>query len=339
MEPSEKNPINYMIIFAVICILILGVFASLYFYIIKGSYNSYENNLNVYIKEINKANISTANFTREGIIDTKLVRSNMPNIISTLQKSKDKILVLNPTDKFKFYQVSLIQGLTNNINIYAQLLNALNNPEATDITSSRNNVKNFEELCIDCYSQATTAKIKITLQKNTINFIDSSIYYLDQLVKIKKNQSISDSQNTDFINGIDETFKNFQIIKTDFKGYLYSLRNNNGNYDDLINLISKNKTDLSNLKIDFAKISVPQKSLDSNPIVIFDTLKNTINDYDLYLDSFTYALANEKVQASGGNIDKNVADKLYTESDIKMSKLTKDYNDFVEVYNGFKDIK
>lgn len=339
MEPNEKIPINYNLILGVVCLFILAIFASYYIYIIKGSYNSYENNLNVYIKTINKANISTENFIKDGTINTQLTKSNIPNVINALQKSKDKILVLKPTDNLKFYQGSLIQGLTNNINIYTDLLNVLNNPEANDISSSRDNIKNLKEVCIACYSEAATGKIKISLQKNTVKFIDSSIYYMDQLVKIKKNQSISDSQNTDFTEGIDQTFKNFQVVKTDFKSYLYSLRNNNSNYDDLINLIIKNKADLSSLKIDFAKISVPQKSLGSNPIAVFDKLKSAMNAYDLYLDSFTYALANEKVQASRGSIDKNVADKLYTESDIKMSLVTKDYNDFIETYNSFKDIK
>ena len=339
MKPSEKKSVNYTVILSVLCIFILGVFASCYAYIIRSSYNSYENSLSVYIKAINKANISTDDFMKEGTINTQMTKTNIPNIIITLQNSKDKIEVLNPSNKFKFYQASLIQGLTNNINIYVQILNVLNNPKASDIGSSRDNVKSFKEVCIDCYSKAVVGKIKVSLQKNTINFIDSYIYYLDQLVKIKRNQSILDSQNTDFVNAIDETFKNFQIIRTDFKPSLYSIRNNKSSYDDLINLIVKNKTDLSNLKIDFAKISVPEKSQTSSPILVFDTFKNSINDYNLYLDSFVYALSNEKVQALFRNIDKNVSDKFYIESDIKMSKVTKDYNDFVEIYNGFKDIK
>jgi len=84
---------------------------------------------------------------------------------------------------------------------------------------------------------------------------------------------------------------------------------------------------------------VPKKSSESDPIAVFNTLKNSINDYNLYLDSFTTALVNEKVQASDGNIDKNIADKLYVESNVKMLKVVKDCNDFIAIYNGFKNIK
>ncbi|MBC8059538.1 MAG: hypothetical protein H7Y18_02620 [Clostridiaceae bacterium] len=339
MEPTQRNPVRYMIILSMIFILILGVFISGYAIIMKGYYNSYESKLNIYIKAINKANNSTTAFMKEGTLDTQTAKSNIPNIINTLQKSKDNILLLNPTDKFKFCQAALIQGLTNNINIYAQLLTVLNNPEATDLSSSRNNMKTFKDACIGSYSQACIDKIKISLQKNTVDFIDSSIYYMDQLIKIKNNQGISDSQTTDFIGGVDESFKNFQVIKTDFKSYLYSLRNNNSNYDDLINKVFKNKTDLSKLKINLTKISVPQESKDHNPIHVFDLLKHAMNDYDLYLDSFTYALTNEKVQAALGKIEKDASDKLYIESDMKMSQVNKDYNDFIETYNSFKDIK
>ena len=342
MEPTKKKSLNLFFIFSLISLCIIGLFIIIYISAIKTPYNAYENNINTYIKQINKENLATEVFIKKGILDTQTAKTNLPKIISSLQKTKDKIQILVPSDTYKFHQISLIQGLTNNINMYVQLLNVLNNPEAMDISASRNNVKGFKEQCIKYYSQVNINKINIGLQKNTISFVDSSIYYIDQLVKIKSNQTIVISQNTDFINGIDGIFKNFQIIKTDFKAPLYSLRNNSSDssrYDTLINLIAKNKTDLSDLKIELTKISVPEKSSSSNPLAVFEALKNNINDYGLYLDSFISALSSEKVQASYDSFDKNIADKLYTESDVKMATVIKDYNGFIEVYNGFKDIK
>jgi len=339
MEPIEKNPVNYTFIISAICLFIIGIFIIGYIYIAKTSNNSYEYSLNVYIKAINKVNLSTKDFVKDGAIDAKMVKSNIPSIISTLQKSKDKILILTPDNKLKSSHDSLVEGLTNNINIYTQLLIMLNNPEAADINTSLDNIKNFKQGSITYYSKVLIPKIKIGLQKSTVAFIDSSIYYVDQLIKTKQNHIIEASQNVDFTNGIDEIFNNFQVVKTDFKAFLYSLRNNNGSYDDLINIVAKNKTDLSDVKAEFAKISVPKKSSESDPIAVFNTLKNSINDYNLYLDSFTTALVNEKVQASDGNIDKNIADKLYVESNVKMLKVVKDCNDFIAIYNGFKNIK
>jgi len=243
MEPIEKNPVNYTFIISAICLFIIGIFIIGYIYIAKTSNNSYEYSLNVYIKAINKVNLSTKDFVKDGAIDAKMVKSNIPSIISTLQKSKDKILILTPDNKLKSSHDSLVEGLTNNINIYTQLLIMLNNPEAADINTSLDNIKNFKQGSITYYSKVLIPKIKIGLQKSTVAFIDSSIYYVDQLIKTKQNHIIEASQNVDFTNGIDEIFNNFQVVKTDFKAFLYSLRNNNGSYDDLINIVAKNKTD------------------------------------------------------------------------------------------------
>jgi hypothetical protein len=334
-----KNIIKYIVIISIIGILFFVVFFRGYLNVITTSYNPSERELNSNIVDIDKTNSIVVNFMKGQTIDTSKVREIIPSIITNLQQTKDKTSKINITDKYKSIQLSLLQGLSANINLYKQLLNILNNPNAHDIGASRDNLKKFKEDCISSYSQASKYRVKVGLQQNVVQFVDSSIYYVEELVKLQKNQTIINSQNTDFITGVDSVLKNFQELKTDYKDSIQAVRKGTSNYDEVINLISKNKTDLSNLEIDFAKISIPPKNQTSNPVDIFNFFKSTLDDYSSYLDSFTYAVANEKAQASTNSIDTSLLNKLYSDANLKMSDVTTNYNNFIQSYNSFKDLK
>ncbi len=343
MEYTWKNFIKkniLAVILVVIVSLIVVIFLAGYLYIHNNSYNSYSKSLNKCIKTINTSNATAATLLYGQSIDTEKSKRTLPKIIDILQKTEVKIKALPARNQYKSYQASLTQGINSNINIYTQLLSILSNPEAFDIGGSRDNLKHLKDTTINFYSQASAGNIDISLPQNSIKYIDSSIYYVEQLVKLKNNQDINYSETLDFTYAVDAIFKRFLVIKTDFGNIVYTARSGQRSYDEILKVLDTNKNSIMDIKIDYDKISVPPNSDTIRPIVIYNSLETTLNDYSSYIDSFTYALTAEKCKVSTNkNINKNVLDKLYIESNLKLATVTNDYNNFVQIYNTYKNPK
>lgn len=338
-QEKKKGPLIYIIWICSICVIFVGAFWACYSYVMNDSYSDYETKVNKSITAINKANSGTAILIKSSTIDTEKTPQGLSAIINGLQTQKDAVSALTPTDKYKSPNASLIQGITSNMGFYSQLSSVLKNPNSSDIATSLDNLSRLKSDTVNFYKEASVNRLQVSLTSDTNKFMDNSIAYVNQLVKLQKNQEITSSQLTDFIKAMDDSFKNFQSIKTDYKAEVLNIRAGLGSYDALINEISDNKNKLANLKVDLAKASIPSKTGKYNPLDIFNSLKGSLDDYDSYLDAFTYALANEKAQASNGKIDNDAMAKLYTTADSKMSKVVTDYNSFVQSYNNFKTSK
>lgn len=337
---SKNNTIiKYIVGFFSLCIVFAGVFWFCYSYIINDSYNDYESKVSKIIVTINKSNSTTATLMKGSTIDTDKTKKSLSGITSTLQKQKDSISSLIPTSKYASSNSSLLQGITSNMNFYGQLLSVLNNPNGSDIATSLDNLNRLKTDTEKFYNEASVYNIKMGLSANTTKFMDSAIAYVTQLSKLEQNQAITNSQINDFTKAMDDGFKRFQSIKTDYKAEVLNIRAGLGTYDDLITKVADNKTALETLKIDLAKISIPSKNDKTNPLDIFNSLRNSLNDYDTYLDSFSYALSNEKAQTSKGDSKNDSLSKLYTTADLNIAKVITDYNNFVQQYNNFKNSK
>ena len=338
-QEKKTGPLKYIVGILGICVMFVGVFWACYTYIMNDSYSDYETKASKSITAINKSNIGAAVLIKSSTIDPEKSKKGLSAIINGLQTQKDFLSTLTPMDKYKSPNASLLQGVTSNMGFYTQLASVLNNPNGSDIAASLDNLTRLKNDTMKFYKEASAYKLQIALNSDANKFMDNSIAYVNQLVKLQKNQEITNSQLNDFIKGMDDNFKKFQDIKTDYKAGVLNIRAGLGSYDALINEISDNKNKLANLKVNLATLSIPSKTGKYNPLDLFNSLKGAMDDYDAYLDAFTYSLANEKAQASTGNIDSDAMAKLYTTADTKMNKVVTDYNDFVQAYNNFKTTK
>lgn len=333
---KKKNNTAFKVVTIVLSIIILitAVFLSTYYFFSKKSYTSYEKNLNSTLKDITKINESMNSFIDGQTIDSNKTKLDLPEKINSLVKHQHKIEQLNPTDKYIKTQETLLQGLTNNILTYKQIIAILNNPEGTDLDISLNNLNNYKEKCITSYSSISNKKLTITLPIESTKFINNTSYFTNQLIKLKKDKDILQSQNNDFINSLNNILSKFISIKTNFYPYVINARNNIGTYDDAIDLANKNKTQLQSIKKDFANITVPAKTG-----TVYNALKKLIEDYDLYIQNFIFDVTNEKAQPADNKLDKKTADTIYINSNTKLEETNKDYENFNKLFKEFKQSK
>ena len=189
------------------------------------------------------------------------------------------------------------------------------------------------------YIQINVNNTKINLDGKFKQFIDASISYSEQLVKLKKNNDIIQSENNDFSNKIQSIVSSFDKINENYKVLAVNVRASHGSYDDVITTLTQSKSNLDNIKIDFSNISIPSKTSTRDPMLVYNSLKKVLDDFNTYIDAITFSVANEKTENVAGELDSSSADNLYSDSDLKYNTVTSCYSVFVQAFNKYKSSK
>lgn len=334
-KPKKKLNKPIITIFSVLSFVILAavIFLGAYYFLIDKTSNSYEANTKDLIKKIDTINTSVAllNNADQSAIDPEKARKDLSSKIETLTDIKTKLDALVPTDKYRSEHEALITGLNNNILIYRQIDAFLGNVNGKDIEVSGENLKKYKEDCINNYSAASSSNLlKITLPKESVTFISNTLNYINKLAGELKENEITQAQNLEFTTNIDDILSSFNAIKVDLSSQILSSRNSGGSFDSVIALANRHKDDLGYLDQRLSNLSVPSAALNS-----YNLLKNTFEDYDLYLQGIIFAVNNEKLL--GGAATPEKLEELYGSSNLKFSNLKKNYDNFFKYYTKFKD--
>lgn len=314
-------------------ILIGGVFFGTYYLLIQNSSNSYEKNIGAIIKELNSINNAMGTYNSGQALDAKKLdelRKNLPKYVEELTKVKDKFEQAVPSEKYKADYDNLILGIEKNILIFRQTEAILRDPEGKDVGIAAENLEKYRDECLSYYSKITSKKMMPSLSSEFVNFVSNTLNYANEMGRLSKDREIILNQNIEFVQNMDLIISKFSPIKIDFSVELTKARNENGSLNKVISLVSKNSDELYNLKQEFSSISVPSKALEA-----YKLLKKTIEDYESYLQKFTYSVKNESLL--GHNPSNEEINNLYKDCTSAFKTVTKDYDNFLKAYTEFKD--
>lgn len=311
------------------------VFRIAYIIFIGKSYSSYEGTINAYVTKIN--NINNIDFKKDLSTEniSPLVKT-LDDKISGLSKIKGQIAVLNPTDKYRSPQKSLLSGIDTNILIYKQIQGILNNPKGSDLDNSAASLANYRDKAISSYNGAQILS-KISLPDSLSTFIVKIIEFANENSRANKDNEIKTSQREDFINSVTDVINKFINAKKDFYTEAYNIRNANGDLEEVLTSISSNKDSFKAVKSSFSKISVPA----SDAYSTYTSLKNLLNSYDSYLQSISFSVNTEiaRKKSSGSPLTSSEIDSIYKESKTAYDLISKNYNTFITSLEDLKNKK
>jgi len=302
---------------------------------INKSYSSYEGTIKAYVTKID--NINDIKFKEE--LNTKNISSLVKTLdekISGLTKIKSQITSLNPSDKYREEQESLINGIESNILIYKQTEGILNNPKGSDLDNSSKSLGNYRDKTKTSYNKVLSLS-KISLPDSLLAFIDKIIQFSNENSRINKDNEIKSSQMEDFINSVSDVINSYINLKKDFYTEAYNTRNANGNLADVIVSINNNKVSFKNVKSSFAKISVPGSDANNT----YNSLKALLSSYDSYLQSISFSVSTEiaKKENSEDTLSAGEIDSIYKDSKTAYSLVSEKYNAFVSNLENLKNKK
>lgn len=331
---KSKNIINTFIKLLAAAAAIIIVFWGSYYYIVNSSYNKYEKQMILYINKVNKVNKSASSFVKSNglISDTNKIKSGLSSLIKQLEDIKSDTEDLSATDRYKLMSKSFQEGLDDNITIYKQCLAILENPESPDMDDSVKDLENLKSTCISNYTNVNIRNSIISLPYCASSLIDDIINRTNQLVKIKKNKEILQSQIVDFITSINDLSEKFKDIKKDYTASLKDIRNGKDTYDNLLSSINQASDSLDSLTKDFDGIAIPNNDAEN----ISSSFNSLLNDYSDYLKSISFAVNNEKTQAASGPLDSDSLSSMYYTADSKYKNLDEEYLDFTKNFLNYK---
>jgi len=332
INAPHKKKIFRIILFLSIIITSIGIFLASYYLSVNNVYSSYKTTLVANINGINDVNKNVSQFNSNQTIDVDYAKKQLPNIINDLSVFKDNLLNSDPTTKYKKDTENLKSGLDKNLLIYKQTLAILNNPSASGIETSMQNLKTSRNDCINFYSLVDIHNTSISLPKISLTFIDNVLNYSYSAVIAKEATTIKSQQSEDFISEIDGIFADFLDTKINFHSYVIRVRKKEMSYDALSSLVDDDFEKLSKIQTIFINLSVPPSAIPS-----YESFKSLLDNQENYLSNFKLALTSENVQTSNAVIDSSTLDALYSSSNSLFNEVVSSYNAFVKVYAQLKN--
>ena len=329
---KRKKNKNLIIILSVLAfaIIISVVFYGTYYLSIGKSLNSYENAVKVYVDKINQINLSTEVFIVGQTIDPAKIRKDLPLKIDELSKIKENLEEIIPVEKYKSDHDNLINGIDKNILIFRQINLILSNPNGNDLDKAGAALIKYKDDCYKYYSLIKLKNIKPSINNKINNLVDNTSSYVNELVRLKRDNEIIQNQNLDFVDSMENIIAKFIPIKIDFSDEILTARSNNSNFNEVITAINKNKANLDKLSQDFSNVTVPSKA-----ISCYKAFNTSLEEYNNYLESLIYSINNEKL--SQNNLNSSKITELYASPTSKYNNVIKDYSDFLKAYSDFKN--
>ncbi|MCM0649458.1 hypothetical protein NBE98_13915 [Clostridium swellfunianum] len=328
---NKKNNSVVMIIIGILAFVLLasGVFYGTYYFIINKSSNSYEKEVKAVIDKINEVNSSVSSLLNGQAIDSVKARTELSPKIDVLSKQKELLDNMTATDKYKKDHENLINGISNNMLIFRQIDAIIKNPNGKDLEKAGEDLIKYKDKAVQNYSLVNIKNFKVGLTDSGNKLVEYTSIYVNELVKLNRDNEITQSKNQDYINSLDALLAKFTPINIDYSAEMSKVRDAKGNTDNIVALAEKNRDDLSSIKQEFASLTVPSKAVGSYKI-----FSNILESFDNYLQSFVYSANNEKLAGNALSSDK--LKELYAEPVSKFSSITKNYNDFIKAYNEFR---
>lgn len=320
------------LVFALVFILLgLVAFYGTYYFFTKKSLSTYEKNIHSEIRTINNINESTPKFIKGQTIDNEKILSELPSLISSLKTSEENSKGFVVMDKYKSDHENLIKGLKDNISLYEQIYLVCKNPKSKTLKNNLNLINKFRDNCMNEYSLVSIKRLKITLPKECLDFINNTVFFVEKQIRQNIDNEIANSQNKEFFNSLTTLLDNLNSINKNFSKDIDNARQDSSLYNELLNKITNTKYTIDKIKSKASNVTVPQSSIN-----VYNLFTKTLDDYSSYIEDLKYAVKTEMLTPLPEQNNTSI-DKLYEGSNNKYYIFTDDYNNFMKEYNNLKN--
>lgn len=275
-------------------------------------------------KNINSANKKI--LTLDDIsLSNETLKSTLPNTVEELQSIKD---LLDNSNEIISNKPNLLDGLSNNILFYNQLLAILNNPKGSDISNSLDSLMSYGETTSSCYK--TLYPINISFADNGKIFMKNFEDGIYEEISTLQAKSTNIKNNKDFLNIFENTTSSFFKVNKNYIALIEKCRTNHLEFKEVLSDLDKTSKIVDSLGMDLYSITAP-----SNGSAVFSSFSKIVDSYSLYLKSIRQSLYSEMFASK--ILDSNDIDELYSVSNEEYEKLESYMATFSELFNNYKD--
>jgi uncharacterized protein YukE len=339
LETKRKKKKSYRLLLLLLTVTLIplilaGVFYGAYYYIMNQSLNSYEKALVQIVSDIGQSNKRLGDFIKEDSINKELIeliKKELPQDLSKLSETRDKLKALIPSDKYKKSQIHLEEGLHNNILLYRQIHTIALNPASKEIDAISAELKKYNDEMTMGYLGYQSKSFEELWPKQAQDFIRKFSEYSNMLVKERTEVEARALQITEYTDNMKLVIDKFLPIKTDFGASLQKERTGTRNFNTVLSELDAARNKFKELKGDFAAVTPPKDAQ-----AVHSSFNRVLSDYELFLQELRFAVNNEKAKTSDSALEEAELKSIYASSKSKFAEMSKRFDDFLRSYSALK---
>lgn len=262
------------------------------------------NKISMKIEECNRALNNSIN---NDSIDIEKAKDSLASGLIMITTLKNDLDAINVDTKNQVLKNKLSETLDYNLSLYELTLSLIKNPNNTDINSKFNEYTKTFDLLKKNYEALSLLGINTKLPKEAENFFSNSTRFINTVIKLNRENDIKVDQKKTYVSSIGECITLFDDIKEDLRPALAKIKEDGRSLDVLLKDIKDKRSKFNNLKTKSYSLSIPE-----NGNECYQSLKDTLNCYELYITSLEHSIVIEK-NASDTDKDDNI-EKNYENS-------------------------
>lgn len=278
-------------------------------------------------KEISSINLSMEVLIKNNVIDTELSVNALKKNKEKLIEEKNKLEAITPTKNYSNLYDTFSKGLNNNINLYAQTIAILSTPSGSDINTAFQSLNKFRDDCNEQYQTCRKLGLPIYLENDNVSFFNNATNYINEIIKLKRDHDIKNSQKNDFLISLDKCLLMFSNLNQDLTPAIERVRNENKSLNVIIDDVNKKIVEFDAIKNDYYSLTIPEQGLEC-----FNKLGELFSLYDNYINELLIAL---KEESENNNKD----NENYDNALERYKTLQTSLDEFYKIYDKYKNEK
>lgn len=318
MDFKYKKYIDKYLIYIIFAVLIL-IFIIGFLFLRSHNEKSKIEDIGRTISEINLTyDLSKEEISSENYLNSVEKKLNSLNQISLEFNS------LNPSKKHENIYMPLKKGLNKNIELLNKLLVILKDPDALNLSEEYYLVLKLKKECENYYSLCRSNLIPTYLNKEGHTYIQDILYYINELIKTKRDKDFIQSQKNDFVVSMKTLIFKLSSMKEKLFETAKIIKDSKRDLNVLAKDIEIKRYTLQEIKNTLYGIPIPEKANDA-----FLSFETSLKSYETYIDHFHKELLKE---IEGKSKDTSYYEKSASLFDSFVSSLEKAEDD-LEAYN------
>ncbi|WP_297630708.1 hypothetical protein [uncultured Clostridium sp.] len=282
-------------------------------------------NINYLCKEIHKINLSLSSALDENSVNTDNAKTILPTVSKDLETAKKNLLIIEASPSSEKLVDSLRKSLDKNISLVNQALSMYMSPDSNSLDKKIIEFKDTLSLYLESLETLKIYNLEKTISDTSLKFFHNTYSYFETLVDLNILNDISQSSERDFLLKISDITSNFNLIKEDLQPAIINIKENNRDISTLLRDLDQKKNIFSKIEEEYYMLSFPDSTRE-----ISDSLEESINSYDSYMNSLSQALLDD-IQTN----NEEDAKKLYDSAFEKHNEFLRFYADLLSKIEDF----
>lgn len=300
--------------------VILIFIATLTFISYKYFFNPEKKSLNNVCCAVNAINSASLKDMKGSIINASPSISTLTDIQTKLITQKNTLDSLSISKNYLAQKQTLQLALSENIKICEQTIAILKNQNSNDLATSLTNLQTTYTMCSKHYSTCMNQGFDCGFNNNFAKFYKNACTYINEIIKIKRDNDITSSQNKTFFNTMSDYLSRFKPLTEDLNPAINRVKSDKRTLNVIINDVYEKESSLRDIKDSFATMSYPKDCASC-----YNLFSSTLDKYTDYISCLLDTLKK----------DIKTNSESYDTVNQKYSDMMQEYNKLNNAMNNF----